>query len=344
MNRNLGILVVVLLLTASGIIAMLTYERNATTGRLRQSQAVQHKLEAELESLRTERDTLRKQLQKQNQAVAEASLAAAAANPPAAAPASSATSAGSNGPGRGKQGEITPDTVNKSRGAFAEMFKNPAMKEMMKQQQIAGLEMQYGGLFPKFNFSDEEKADFKQLITNKLQGEAEFGFKMLEDLTPQQRTDQAKAYEEFRNSSDAQIRDFLNSDADYNTYKAWEDTKTERMQLEMGRSLFTNSGEPLTPQQEEQLVSTMQQVRKQPSDVPDMSKPQNFDPSKLTQADIDKQLAHYDITADAVAAQAAQFLSPKQLDTLRTMQQQWRTMAESGLKMSAAMFGSQSGK
>jgi hypothetical protein len=42
-----------------------------------------------------------------------------------------------------------------------------------------------------------------------------------------------------------------------------------------------------------------------------------------------------------VAAQAAQFLSPKQLETLRTMQQQWRAMAESGLKMSAAMFGSQ---
>ena len=221
------------------------------------------------------------------------------------------------------------------------MMKNPAMKDMMKQQQIAALDMQYGSLFSKFHLTDGEKADFKQLLADRIQRESELGLKMLDDTTPEQRKALVQEYEESKKASDARIRNFLNNDTDYTAFKTWEDTKGERMQLDMGRTLFTNAGEPLTPLQEDQLIGVMSQVKKQPSTVPDLSKPQNFDPEHLTQADIDQQLAHYDASATAVATQAAQFLSPKQLETLRTMQQQWRTMSEAGLKMTSAMFGSQ---
>jgi hypothetical protein len=201
--------------------------------------------------------------------------------------------------------------------------------------------MQYAGLMSKFNFNDGEKADFKKLLADRLQREAELGFKMMEDLTPDQRAALVKEYEDGKTASDAQIRDFLNSDADFKTFKDWQETRGERMQLDLGRALFTSSGEPLSPDQEQQLITTMHNVNSQPSSVPDLSKPQNFDPQKLTPADIDKQMASYDEKAQAVAAQAAQFLTPKQVETLRTMQQQWRTMAESGLRMAATMFGTQ---
>ncbi len=332
MNRNLGILVVVLLLTATGIIAMLTQERNAAAARLAQSESVQKKLAAELDSLRAERDTLRKQVQKQNQAVAESALAAAGGRPAAAASPASSTAAGGSA-------SDAPGAKPKPKNPLAEMFKNPAMKDMMKQQQIAQLDMQYGKLFSQFQLSDEEKADFKQLLVDRVQHEAELGLRMLDEITPEQRKALVKEYEDSKKAGDARIRDFLNNDADYTAFMTWEETKGERMQVDMGRGLFTNAGEPLTTQQEEQLIGVMQQVRKQPSTVPDLSKPENFDPTKLTQADIDRQLARYDANATAVAAQAAQFLSPKQLETLRAMQQQWRVMSESGLKMTSTMFG-----
>lgn len=336
MNRNLGIWVLVLLLTATGIIAMLTHERNAVAARLAKAEAAQHKLAADLEASRSERDKLRRQLQMQSQAAAELALAATSRKPsPAPAPPSTpASSAGGKSAG-------APDASAKSRNPLAEMMKNPAMKDMMRQQQIAALDTQYSGLFSRFQFTDEEKTDFKKLLSDHLQHEAEIGFKMFEDMTPEQRKALVQEYENSKKDSDARIRDFLNSDADYNTFKTWEETKGERMQLEMGRSLFTNTGDPLTPEQEEQLISVMQQVRKQPSTVPDLSKPQNFDPARLTQADIDQQLAHFDANATAIANQAAQFLSAKQLESLRTMQQQWRTMNEAGLKMTSAMYGSQ---
>ena len=37
------------------------------------------------------------------------------------------------------------------------------------------------------SLTDEEKADFKQLLAERLQREAELGFKMLDDMTPEQR-------------------------------------------------------------------------------------------------------------------------------------------------------------
>lgn len=332
MNRSLGIWVFVLLLTAAGIIAMLTHERNAAAARLAKAQAGQHKLAADLETLRAERDKLRRQLQMQSQAAAELALATASRKP-SPAPAK-------NPPDAGKTSAESPEAVRRG-SPFAEMMKNPAMKDMMRQQQIAAIDMQYAGLFSRFNLTEEEKADFKQLLAERVQHDAELGFKMFEDITPEQRKALVEEYENSKKAAEARIREFLNNDADYDAFTSWEETKGERIQIDMGRGLFATAGEPLTPEQEEQLIGVMLHVRKESSSVPDLTKPQNFDPANLTQAEIDRQLARYDANAEAIATQSSQFLSPKQIETLRTLQRQWRTMSESGLKMTSAMFGSQ---
>ena len=334
MNRIIGILVLVLVLTAGGIIALVHHERNAMARDLAESRATVGKLEAELKTLRTERDSLQKQLQKLSVADAGSSSPSTAA--PKGASANPATSVPSPAPAK----EGAP-AKQKPINAFAQMMRDPNMKEMMRKQQLAAMDMQYASLIAKFNLNDGEKADFRQLLAERLQKEGELGFKMMEDITPDQRKAVLQEYEDAKKSSDARIRDFLNSDSDFQTFKSWEDTRGERMQMDMGRSLFSSSGEPLTPEQEQQLVTTMHQVNTQPGSAPDLSKPQNFDPQKLTQADIDRQLASYDEKSQQVATQAAQFLTPKQLETLRTLQQQWRTMTESGLRMAASMFGTQ---
>jgi hypothetical protein len=54
---------------------------------------------------------------------------------------------------------------------------------------------------------------------------------------------------------------------------------------------------------------------------------------------MDKFMASYDRQAQRVLADSAKFLSPKQLEALKNMQQQMRSMQEAGLKMSGMMFG-----
>ena len=86
------------------------------------------------------------------------------------------------------------------------------------------------------------------------------------------------------------------------------------------------------------MIETMVTVRKSPSDLPDLAKPENFSPGNLTDDMIARQMQQFDRNAQAVSQQAAAFLSPAQLQGLAKLHEQQRSMAEMGLKMSSSMM------
>jgi hypothetical protein len=220
---------------------------------------------------------------------------------------------------------------------LADMMKNPAMREMIKQQQVAQIDLHYGGLISRFGLDDTEKANFKQLLAERMGIETDMGLKLMDEaLTPPQREAIIKEMNDAKKQSDDKIKTFLNSDDDYNAWTQWEGTKAERTQLEMGRPLFAQ--EPLTSEQEEQLVAVMQRASKLPSPYPDLTKP-GTNPVQITPQMVDQQLARYDQQAQAAYQEAASFMSPKQLEALKAMQKQMRDMTEAGIKMSVMMFG-----
>ena len=73
-------------------------------------------------------------------------------------------------------------------------------------------------------------------------------------------------------------------------------------------------------------------------------KPENFDPRNLDAAGLDRLLAKLDADAQRVYQRASTFLTPNQMKALKTMQEQQRSMAEYGLKMSASMLNGQGKK
>ena len=333
MKRIVVAVLLVLVLVGSGVIALMVRDRDRLLRESAQSVLAQKALEYEAGKLRGELAHAKAELLK-----AQNDLMAATAT---AAEAKDATLSGEVVPS--KDG-ATPVPPKQGMKVWAEMLKKPEMKEMMKQQQLAMMESQYSGLFAKFQLDDAEKADFKHLLSERLMAEAEAGIKYMNgDLTAEQRAALGKEAVEAKKASDTRIREFLNNEADYTSYRNWEDTKGERMQLDMGRNIFSSSGEPLSAAQEEQLVRTMHETNVQPSDVPDLSKPQNFDPTQMNPAMIARQLSFYDRKAQAIQTSAAQFLSPRQLESLAIMQKQWRDMSEAGLKMSSAMFQTELG-
>jgi len=107
----------------------------------------------------------------------------------------------------------------------------------------------------------------------------------------------------------------------------------------MGAAVFAGTGEPLSIAQEDQLVSAMFAARTQVSSVPDITKPENFTPGNLSPQSSERILANSDAQAAQVAAGAAVYLSPTQMEALKVFQKQQRAMQEMGLKMSAAMMG-----
>lgn len=348
--KNIIILLLSIALLVSGAqIALTIRERNEARRELEAAHAAEAeareksaRLEATTATLRKERDTAQSELKQAR----EAQVAAAgsgtggtgAGNNLAAGGntlAGGKSPAGMAGASGGKAGPAT-----KPMKAMAEMMKNPAMREMIKQQQIAQMDMQYGGLMSRFQLSDEEKANFKQLLAERVQMESEIGVQMMDDgLSADQRTALMKQITESKKATEEKIRTFLNNDEDFQTYKQWEDSKPERMQLSMGQSLFSSAGEPLSQDQEQRLIDTMHQVRTTPKSTPDLSKPENFAPGNLTPSAIEKQLASFDTDAARVLQQAAGYLTPKQLETLKALQAQWRTLQKTGLEMSSMMIG-----
>jgi hypothetical protein len=225
--------------------------------------------------------------------------------------------------------------------SMAEMMKDPAFKEMAKSQQVAMLDFEYGKLFERFKLSDGEKQDLKNMLAERKSKEMDFGLAMMAGEKDEKKiAEGVKALEAFKAESDAKIRTFLNNEEDFQKYKNWEETKGERMQLNMSGAAFSNVGEPLTSEQEDRLVAAMHAARTQVKDLPDLQKPENFKPENMTPEMVERMMKSYDSQASQVAQQAADFLTPKQVEALKTMQQTQKTMQEMGLKMmSSGAFG-----
>jgi hypothetical protein len=172
----------------------------------------------------------------------------------------------------------------------------------------------------------------------------DLGLKLMDSsMTPDQRRQAGSTYQAARQASDAAIQYFLNDDRDYQTFQQWEDTAPERMQMQMvGESLFAASAEPLSAQQEQQLLDTMHQARKQSGQGQDAKGPPNFDPSNFTEDGIRNELQKVDANSQTVMRNAASFLTPGQLQTLANMQSQSRGMLESSMRMASSMFGAKS--
>jgi hypothetical protein len=284
------------------------------------------KLERELKTAQNEVVQLKAELAKRSTIPAKPSMATKSA-PTASQPAAATANA------------AKPET-----SALRQMMEMPGMKEMMKQQNLVQIDMLYGGLFTKFQLSPEEKENLRQLLGSRASAQTEMGLKMMgANLTPEQHKQIAAEYAAAKKLSDENIRTFLGDAEDYKTFQHWEDTQPERMQFEMmgGRSHFSSAGEALAPEQEQQLIDIMASVRKQPSQLPDLSQPENLSPGNLSEEQIARQMQKYDQDAAAVAQQAAAQLSPAQMQALIKFQEQMRSMAELGLKMSNSMLKGQ---
>lgn len=224
--------------------------------------------------------------------------------------------------------------------AMSQMMKDPKMREAMKGAAVMQIEMQYANLIGRLSLDETETKHFKKLLGDRFSAKTDMSFEMMDpSLTKKRRKAVTDQYEASRKASDAAIREFLNDDADFATFKHWEDTEPERMQMMLGKAAFDSAGVPLSAEQEEQLISLMAETRKRPSELPDLNDPQQIDPGMMTEDFTQRLAAAFDEQQRSVLEGAAGFLAQPQLEALKKMQEQMRTLNEAGLKMSKSMMG-----
>ncbi len=226
------------------------------------------------------------------------------------------------------------------RAGLREMMNAPGMREAMERQQALQIDIAYARLFDQLQLSPQEREHFKKLLVERQKTQTELSLKLMDDkLTSAQRQAIGEQIDQQRTAFDDTIRQFLNHDDDWQSFQHWEKTLPERTQYEMlGKGLFASSPEPLSAQQEQQLIDLMAEVRARPGSGGNLAGKTNLDPSLLTDDLIQRQLQQIEVNGRIVAERAAEFLSPAQLQTLKSYQEQTASMTKTGIEMSKMLF------
>lgn len=238
-----------------------------------------------------------------------------------------------------KSGSVNPF------GAMSKMFKDPAMKEMIKMQQKASIgpiiDKQYAELFQQLNLTPEQTAALKSLLVEKMLAGSDASFSMMDGSLPaSQRAELAKQIKTARDAADAQIKQFL-GDENNQTFQAYEKTTPYRMVVSQFSDQLANGSTPLSQDQQAQLIQTISEVSNGYKRTTD---PGNLNPSKddfasmLTEEKINR-MSRDNVNIDQqVLTRVQQILTPEQLTAFQQFQESRRTLQINSMKIAAKMF------
>ncbi len=242
----------------------------------------------------------------------------------------------------GGEGEGKDGIPGKGMGEMlGTMMKDPAMREMIRDQQKSVINMMYGGLFKELKLSPEEKDRFKEILTDAqmkniqtaqgLVAPGKEGGESAAADAGQQLTDSKK-------QTDAEIKALL-GDERFAQYEDYQKNVGERMQLDQFKNQLTGDSQPLRDEQTALMLQAMNEEKtKIPPVIPD-DRTQVPKKDMFTAENLDKQLKWMDDYNRRVLDRAGQILTPEQLKQYRSFQEQQASMQKLGLQMAKQMFG-----
>ncbi len=150
---------------------------------------------------------------------------------------------------------------------FAQMMKNPQMKEMMRNQQKVGITSMYGALSKNFNLSKNDMEELNKLLLDRQMAMVDSGMALMSGsgADPKQAAADAQAV---RADYDKKFQDLLGPE-NYPLFQDYEKSAADRLSVQMFKGSLPADA-TLTDQQEDSLVTAMYEERKAlPGDVDD---------------------------------------------------------------------------
>lgn len=225
---------------------------------------------------------------------------------------------------------------------LGKMMKDPAMREMMREQQKAAINMMYGALFKEMNLSPEEKEKLKAILTDSQMKNIENAGGLFGGQQEGASEDIQKLAAESKKQTEAEIRALL-GDARFAQYEDYQKNMNERMQLDQFKTRLASENLVLQEQQTAQLLHIMKEEKTAvppiiPQDGGDMPRKE-----LLTAENIDRQAQWMEDYNRRVLARVEQVLTPEQFKQYRDFQEQQAAMQKLGLNMARQMFGGAKG-
>jgi hypothetical protein len=241
----------------------------------------------------------------------------------------------------GASGEEQEGIFGKGMGEMlGKMMKDPAMREMMREQQKAMINMMYAGLFKDLNLSPDEKEKLKGILTETQMRNMESAQSLFGGKQEGAADDSEKQMADAKQQTDAEIKALL-GDERFAQYEEYQKSMGERMQIDQLKTQLAAEEMPLQDQQMAQLLQAMKEEKTRlppaiPTDQTQMPKKEMF-----TAENLEKQMKWLDDYNQRVGDRAAQILTPEQLTKYRAFQEQQTSMQKLGLNMAKQMFGSE---
>lgn len=323
MNKNAFVGALVAAVVALGVLAV---RQSREIASLQDAQAQERAaLEKQVAVLKSAREEVRAKAARGAQKAAaandrQAPATTAQAEPAAIEVAAAATQAGTN-----------------FMGAIAGMMKNPQMKEMIRAQQKVMVSQMYGALPRYLNLSAETKEQLDKLLLDRQMAMAEVGLTMMNG-SEEERKQALEDSKTVKETYDRAIQDLL-GDQDDEIFKQYEQSVSEQTTVSMFKNTLTGE-DSLSEQQEYDLVTAMYQARKEmPQDSVFNKENQSADPSQFTEERIAETLKQMEDLQKRYAESATAVLTEPQLARFKQWQEQMAVMQQTGLKVSAQMFG-----
>jgi len=221
---------------------------------------------------------------------------------------------------------------------LGKMMKDPAMREMMREQQKVAINMMYSGLFKEMKLSPEEKDKFKAILTDAQLKNIENAGELFGDKKDGAVEDVQKLSADSKKQTEAELKTLL-GDERFAQYEDYQKNIGERMQLDQFKTRLQGENMALEEQQTAQLLQIMKEEK---AVVPPVIPQDNTEfPRKelLTNENLDKQAQWMEDYNRRVLERVGQVLTPEQFKQYRDFQEQQTAMQKLGLNMARQMFG-----
>jgi RNA polymerase sigma factor (sigma-70 family) len=221
----------------------------------------------------------------------------------------------------------TAEAAEAKKNSFAGMFKDPAMLESMRPQQLQTMKLMYGPLVKQLNLSPEQAENFYNVLVDN-------GLKSLTAL----QSGNAQTIQSNDQSFETSLRSLL-GEAGYAQFQSYckDDMPGQTTMAAMKNDFADN---PLSETQQQQLLQAMKAARQSvtASSPLDYSQMNPSDKTAAMNQAMQQQMQQQEQINQNVLQQAAAFLTPEQLQTLSTSQSNMIVMQKSTAPMMQKML------
>jgi len=165
-----------------------------------------------------------------------------------------------NSSGEGKEGFLG----NGMEAMLGKMLKDPAMREILRGQQKATINMMYSGLFKELNLSSEEKERLTGILVDSQMKNVENAQGIFGEKKEGAVEDASNLFVETKKQTDAELTALL-GDERFAQYEDYQKNIGERMQLDQLKSKMAAENLPL---QDEQMAQLLQVMKEEKAAVP----------------------------------------------------------------------------